>query len=328
MKIAVISTGTWGLALSNLLSDKGHAVTAYTPFAKEKEALSLHYRHPRFPGVALNRSIAFSDDLGQTLADAAVVVFATPSPYLRGMARNAKGLLASASLVVSVTKGLEDDTFLTMSEVIEEELGNTEVTVLSGPTHAEEVVRKMPTLCVASSNRAEDARKVRDLFSNEYFRVYDSHDPYGVELCGALKNVIALGAGIAEGLGYGDNCKAAIITRGLVEIVRLSTAMGADRKTFYGLAGLGDLVVTATSRNSRNHECGVYIGQGYGVGEARNKVGMEVEGLNALKAAYHLSRRKGVEMPIVEAVYDVVYGGLDPVKAVENLFSRSLKEED
>ncbi len=329
MNIAMLGTGTWGLALSDLLAKKGHEVRAYSPFPKEIEKLKGSHSHPRFPGTALDPGILFTADLKEALVGAGLAVYASPSPYVRDMARNSLPRLSSSiKSLVSVSKGLEDQTFLTMSEVIEEETKKGfPVVALSGPTHAEEVVKGLPTLCVAASKNKEAARLVRDVFSSSRFRVYDSGDIYGVEICGAIKNIMALASGIAEGLGYGDNARAALISRGLLEMMRLGTALGAKKETFYGLAGLGDLVVTATSYHSRNHECGVYIGQGYGLEEAVSKVAMAVEGLNALDAAYHLGRKKGLELPIIEAVHAVVREGLDPNKAVEGLLARPLKEE-
>ncbi len=330
MKITILGTGTWGLALADLLSRNGHKVIAYTRFEEEKEKLESTYAHPRFAGITLDRNIVFSDVLEASLQDAEAVLFASPSLYIRDVARQANPYLTDKTkFLISVAKGLEDDTFLTMSEVIEEETKHRyPVVALTGPTHAEEVVKGLPTLCLAASKDIEAAKQTRDAFSTSYFRVYDSNDIYGAELCGALKNVIALGAGIIEGLGYGDNAKAALITRGLVEIIRLGTALGAEKKTFYGLAGIGDLIVTATSKHSRNRECGIYLGQGYRPDEAKAKVGMVVEGLNALEAAYHLANKKDIEMPIVSAVYKIVNEGYEPKKAVEELFARSLKTED
>ncbi len=329
MNIAMLGTGTWGLALSDLLAKKGHEVRAYSPFPKEIEKLKGSHSHPRFPGTALDPGILFTADLKEALVGAGLAVYAFPSPYVRDMARNSLPRLSSSiKSLVSVSKGLEDKTFLTMSKVIEEETDSRyPLVALSGPTHAEEVIKELPTLCVAASSNMEAARLVRDAFASSWFRVYDHNDIDGVELCGAIKNIMAIASGIAEGLGYGDNARAALISRGLIEMMRLGTALGAKKETFFGLAGLGDLVVTATSRHSRNHECGLYIGQGYTAQEAVKKVGMAVEGLNALEAAYHLEKKLGLELPIIEAVHQVVREGLAPSRAVESLFARPLKTE-
>ena len=329
MKIAMLGTGTWGLALSNLLAHKDHEVRAYSPFKEEIDKLNEKRCHPRFPGITLHPSIVFSSSLKEALDGADLVVYASPSPYIRAMAKSSYPYLSSSiKALVSVSKGLEDKTFLTMSKVIEEETdGRYPLVALSGPTHAEEVIKELPTLCVAASSNMEAARLVRDAFASSWFRVYDHNDIDGVELCGAIKNIMAIASGIAEGLGYGDNARAALISRGLIEMMRLGTALGAKKETFFGLAGLGDLVVTATSRHSRNHECGLYIGQGYTAQEAVKKVGMAVEGLNALEAAYHLEKKLGLELPIIEAVHQVVREGLAPSRAVESLFARPLKTE-
>lgn len=327
MGTTILGAGTWGLALANLLAQKGESVISYTPFSEEASRLSETRIHPRFPGVSLSRSILFTSDLKQALEKGEVVVYAVPSPYIRETARKCIGLIREDAVLVSVAKGLEDGSFLTMSQVIEEELPGYEVVCLSGPTHAEEVAKKIPTAIVSSSLNNKNAEKVRDLFSTSYFRVYTNDDIYGSELCGALKNIIALASGICDGLLLGDNTKAALITRGLAEIKRLGLRLGAKEATFYGLCGLGDLVVTATSMHSRNHEAGVYIGEGYSVDEAVRKVGMAVEGLNALDAAYHLSVREKVDMPIVKTMYEIVHEGLSPKAAVKKLFKRSLKAE-
>ena len=328
MNVGIIGSGTWGLALANLLSIKHYNVSVYCHFEDEYIKLCSNYIHPRFPGVKLNKHIMFFNDISKTLQAADVVVFAIPSPYMREMVKKVLPFLNKKMLLVTVSKGLEDNTFLTMSEIIEEETNNLcKVIALSGPTHAEEVILKTPTLCVSTSKDLKSAILVRDIFSTNYFRVYASEDIYGVELCGALKNIIALGAGIAEGLGYGDNAKAALITRGLNEIAKLGITLGGKQSTFYGLAGLGDLVVTATSTHSRNHEAGIYLGQGYSVEKAKQKVGMVIEGLNALKAAYHLANKYKIEMPITFAVYNVVYNNMPPSEEVKKLFNRSLKIE-
>lgn len=328
LDIAIIGAGTWGLALANLLSDKGYFPKVYAHFDYEADRLNKTRAHPRFPGVRLSENISFLHEQDESLKGLDILVLAVPSPFVRESVRSIAPYLDKSTVVVTVSKGLEDGTFLTMSEVMEQELDGNPVVALSGPTHAEEVARRLPTLCVSSSKDVEAAKMVRDVFSSEYFRVYENPDVKGVELSGALKNIIALASGICDGLGYGDNAKAALITRGLNEMIRLGVSLGAKKDTFFGLAGLGDLVVTCSSSHSRNHECGLYIGQGYSVSEAKAKVAMAVEGLNALEAAYHLSKKKGVEMPITHGVYEVVYKGVYPLDAVRALFSRDLKSED
>lgn len=327
MSVSILGAGTWGLALANLLSKKGNKVTVWCHTEEEARSLDSKRAHPRFSGVKLSSDIVFTSDIRLGIGDSRYIVYAVPSPFIREVARKSAPYIKDDMVLVSVAKGLEDKTFLTMSEVIEEEAKHRDVVALSGPTHAEEVALGLPTACVAASLDTDNAKEVSVLFSTDRFRVYTNDDPKGVELCGALKNIIALAAGITDGIGYGDNVRAALLTRGLAEIKRLGMSLGAKEATFYGLAGVGDLIVTANSQHSRNHECGYYIGQGYDVDQAVAKVAMAVEGLNALEAAIHLKDKEGIDMPIIEAVHNVVYGIWEPLDAVNRLFGRDLKRE-
>lgn len=328
MKISIIGSGTWGIALGNLLAKKRDQVTMFCHFEEERKRYDTTRLHPRFPGIKIDKSIKFTGDLQESLDNAEMVVYATPSPYFRNTVKQSYPYLKGDPILVTVSKGLEDESFLTMSEILEEETHNQyKVVCLTGPTHAEEVMERLPTCCVACGHDKNAREKVREVFSNSFFRVYTNDDIYGSEISAALKNIIALASGMAEGLGYGDNARAALITRGLYEIQKLGVKLGSKPSTFYGLAGLGDLVVTATSKHSRNHEAGLYLGQGYSVEETKARVGMAIEGLNALKAAYHLSLKTKTEMPITQAIYKIIYEDLPPSEAVNHLFSRSLKNE-
>lgn len=327
--IAVLGAGTWGIALAKLLCVKGHSVTVWSALPDEIEQLSATAQHPKLPGVELPAGLRYTASLEEACAGRDLLVFATPSVFVRGTARDARPYIPQGQLAVCVAKGIEADTLFTMTDVIEQELDGlgARLVALSGPTHAEEVARCMPSTIVSASEGAAAARQVQEIFATPFMRVYTNGDPKGVELCGALKNVIALAAGIAKGLGCGDNAKAAIITRGLAEMKRLGAAVGCRPETFNGLAGLGDLVVTATSEHSRNNRAGTLMGQGLSPEEAKAQVGMVVEGLNALPAMVELRDRHGVDMPIVTAVDDVVAGRLTAAQAMDSLFARDLKAE-
>ena len=328
-KIGVLGAGTWGSALAKLLYTNGHTVSLWSAIPAEIDLMQREHRHPKLPGVEMPAEILYTADMAQACRESEIVVFATPSVFLRGTAAAAKPYLPSDAVLVSVAKGIEPHTFLTMTEILQDELGCSEdrLVALSGPTHAEEVSIGLPTAIVSAGTDPDAAQLVQRVFSNDYLRTYTNTDVRGVELCGAMKNIIALAAGISDGIGYGDNAKAAIITRGMVEIARLGAALGCDRATFYGLAGVGDLIVTATSRHSRNNRAGFLLGKGYSAEEAVREVGMVVEGLNALPAAIGLSERCGVELPITFAVYEVVQGLVDPRTAVNRLMNRTYKTE-
>lgn len=323
--VGILGAGTWGTALARLLAGEGKRVTVWSHSKDHAHALAQTRRHPDLAEVVLPESIEFTSDIQVACADMDAVVFAVASPHIRAVAHRAAEYIPVGQLVVTVAKGIEPGSLLTMSEILEQELADCKprVAALSGPSHAEEVARDLPTAIVAASADAEAAEYVQRLFSTPVMRVYTNGDIRGVELCGALKNIIALAAGISRGLGYGDNAKAALITRGLSELARLGGRLGCTPETFNGLAGVGDLIVTCTSEHSRNNRCGYLIGQGLSTAEAVERVGMAVEGLNALDAAMELARRSDVEIPIISAVNDIVHGAAAPA-AVSELFARDL----
>ena len=327
--IGVLGAGTWGMALARMLSVSGHQVTVWSAIGKEIEDLSASRQHPNLPGMVIPESILFTDDMELVCSKKDILLFAVPSVFVRATARKAAPYIPDGQIIVDVAKGVEADTLLTMTQVIGDELKNPTVKLvaLSGPTHAEEVAKDLPTTIVSACEDLDAARQVQEVFSNTCMRVYTNDDVKGVELCGALKNVIALAAGIAAGLGYGDNTKAALITRGMAEIARLGMAMGCKEQTFGGLAGIGDLIVTATSMHSRNNRCGMLLGQGKTPEEATKQVGMVVEGLNALPAAVRLKEEYQVEMPIVEAINALVSGTITPKDTVRMLMDRDQKHE-
>ena len=331
-KVGVLGAGTWGVALARMLCRSGCAVTVWSALPQEVASLSQTRRHPNLPGMALPEELVFTGDMSLVCENKDILLFAVPSVYVRATAAKAAPYILAGQIIVDVAKGIEPDTLFTLTQVIEDELqkaGNqtARLVALSGPTHAEEVALDKPTTIVSASNDPAAAEWVQDVFMNTCLRVYTNPDVLGVELCGALKNIIALAAGVSAGLGFGDNAKAAIITRGMVEIARLGKAMGCREETFYGLAGVGDLIVTATSCHSRNNRAGTLMGQGIAPREAVAQVGMVVEGVNALPAAMALSQRYGVEMPIIQAVDAVVNHGADPADTVMGLMQREKKPE-
>ncbi len=327
-RIGVLGAGTWGVALARLLANRGHAVTLWSALPAEIESLRATHAHPHLPGVVIPEEIGLTAELAEACRGADLALFAVPSVYVRKTARAARPYLAGVPLIADAAKGIEADTLMTLSEVIRDELGDAApVAALSGPTHAEEVARDQLTAITAACGDEDAARAVQAMFMTPFLRVYTNTDIRGVELCGALKNIVALAAGICDGLGHGDNAKAALITRGLAEMERLGRPMGASEATFAGLAGMGDLIVTCTSRHSRNHNAGELIGRGLPVAEAVRQVGMVVEGLNALPAAVALSKKYGAEMPIVQAVDDIVSRGADPAETVRGLMLREGKNE-
>ena len=327
MKIGVIGAGTWGMALSRMLYNTGNAVTVWSALSEEIDQLSRDRTQKNLPGMVIPDGVAFTKSMEEVCADRDILLFAVPSVFVRRTARLAAPFVPEGRIVVDVAKGLEPGTMLTMSEVIRQEIPGARVVALSGPTHAEEVAQDLPTTIVSACEDHDAARFVQGVFMNDCMRVYTNTDVKGVELCGALKNIIALAAGISAGIGYGDNAKAALITRGLAEIERLGEKMGCQRATFSGLAGMGDLIVTATSRHSRNNRCGFLIGQGLSPEEAIRQVGMVVEGINAIPAAMTMAEKYGVEMPIVRAVDAVVHHGADPKDEVYGLMTRDPKTE-
>ena len=330
-KIAVFGAGTWGIALARLLAVHGKDVTVWSAIPAELKALSTTHRHPNLPGMELPATMHYTADIAEACAGRDVLLFAVPSPFVRATAKKAAPHIPDDQLIVDVAKGVEDKTLMTMSEIIEDELAKAgrkaRVVALSGPTHAEEVARDMPTAIVAASAEEEAAKTVQKIFNTPTFRVYTNDDRRGTELGGAIKNVIALAVGIALGLGYGDNAKAALITRGNAELARLGAAMGCKPETFAGLSGMGDLIVTCTSMHSRNLHAGMLIGRGKSVEQAKTEVGQVVEGINALPAACRLAKKYKVEMPIVQAVEAILDGKLEARNALMALMGRNLKKE-
>ncbi len=327
--IGVFGAGTWGMALARMLSNSGHNVTVWSALPEEIDQLSATRKHPNLPGMEIPEEIAFTKDLEEVCKGQDILLFAVPSPFVRSTAAKAAKFVVPGQVIVDVAKGIEADTLLTMTQIIESEIQNPAVALvaLSGPTHAEEVAKDLPTTIVSASASQEAALLVQETFSNSCMRVYTNDDVLGVELCGAMKNVLALATGIATGYGCGDNTKAALITRGIAEMARLGKAMGCKWETFMGLAGIGDLIVTATSQHSRNNRCGMLLGQGVPPQEAIRQVGMVVEGIHALPAVMRLMEKYQLELPIIESVDAVVNGKLSVAQVVENLMSRDQKPE-
>ena len=328
MKIAVIGSGGWGTAVSLLLAEKGNDVYLWSWIQEETDRLNRDRENKEFlPGIKFPDNITCSHNMAECVKNASLIVTAAPSPATRTTARQLAPHTADGQVIVNISKGLEESTLSRLSEVYASEIPQARIAVLSGPSHAEEVSRRLPTTNVAACADIDTAGFIQDVFMNENFRVYTSTDVIGVELGGSLKNVIALCAGISDGLGYGDNTKAALITRGLAEISRLGTAMGADEKTFMGLSGMGDLIVTCTSMHSRNRRAGILLGKGKSLKETLDEVHMVVEGVNTAAAAYKLSKKYNVEMPIVEEANNILYNGADAREAVMRLMTREKRVE-
>ena len=325
MKAAVVGSGAWGTALAIRLCKNGHDVTMWTFETDLIPQMEATRCNPRLPGVQLPQELKISGE-HSCVQGCQLVVVASPSFPMRSVCRGIAPYLDENVVLVSVTKGIEDGTCLRMSQILEQETGK-KVVVLTGPSHAEEVALDMPTGCLAACDNKELAEKVQDVFMSDAFRIYTSPDAVGAELGAALKNVIALCAGVTDGLGYGDNTKAMLMTRGLTEIARLGVSLGAQKDTFAGLAGVGDLIVTCTSMHSRNRRAGILIGQGKDVQEAMKEVGAVVEGYYAAKSAWALAQKMGVEMPITEAAYKVLYEGLSAKDMTHQLLSRGKKAE-
>lgn len=326
--IGVIGAGSWGTALSVLLHKNGHHVTVWSIIGAEIAMLKAEHEHKdKLPGVKLPEDMVFTTDLAEAVTGKDVLVMAVPSSFTRSTSEMLAGVVKEGQIIVNVAKGIEEDTLMTLSEVIEEEVPQATVAVLSGPSHAEEVGRGLPTTIVVGAKKKATAEYLQSLFVNDVFRVYTSPDVLGIELGGSLKNVVALAAGIADGLGYGDNTKAALITRGITEIARLGTAMGAKFETFCGLTGIGDLIVTCASMHSRNRRAGILIGQGKTMEEAMDEVKMVVEGVYSAKAAMGLAKKYGIQLPIIEQVNQVLFEGKRADEAVRDLMLRDKKIE-
>jgi glycerol-3-phosphate dehydrogenase (NAD(P)+) len=327
-KAGIIGAGSWGIALSTVLAHNGHDVEVWSILEDEVEMLRTKREHvQKLPGVKLPEQIRFTTDLEDTIKGKDLVVVAVPSIYVRNTARQMAPFVKEGQLVIDVAKGIEEDTLLTMTAVIREEIPQANVGILSGPSHAEEVGRAMPTTVVAGSKKKATAEYIQNFFMNEYFRVYTSPDVLGIGIGGSLKNVIALAAGMADGLGCGDNTKAALITRGIKEISRLGLKMGAYEETISGLSGMGDLIVTCASRHSRNRKAGYLMGQGYSMDEAMKEVHMVVEGVYSAKAALALGKRYDLELPIIQEVNQVLFEGKSVRDGVTDLMMRDRKEE-
>ena len=326
--VSILGAGSWGTALALLLNKNGHDVTVWSIDAKEVEMLQAEREHKsKLPGVKLPEEIQFTNDLKEGMRNKDFLVLAVPSVFTRSTVKKMKPYIEAGQKIVNVAKGIEETTLMTLSEQIEEELPEADVAVLSGPSHAEEVGRGLPTTCVVGARTKETAEYLQTAFMNDAFRVYISPDILGIELGGSLKNVIALAAGIADGLGYGDNTKAALITRGIAEITRLGVKMGGKAESFSGLTGIGDLIVTCASVHSRNRRAGYLIGQGMTMQEAMDEVKMVVEGVYSAKAAKKLADKYGESMPIIEQVNQVLFEGKSASEAVKELMLREGRAE-
>lgn len=326
-KIAIIGSGSWGAALGIFLANNGNQVSLWSFNEDEKNSINNDKKCVFLPKAVIPDGVICSNDFKEVLDGAEIILHVTPSKFVRSTLKQYKDFVTENQMIIMCSKGFEAGTDLTLDEVIKEELPNIKYGILSGPSHAEEVSLDIPTALVIASENDEVKEKVVEAFKSPKMRLYTSKDVRGVELGAALKNIIAFCAGISVGLNLGDNTFAALATRGLVEIARLGTAMGGQEKTFYGLTGLGDLIVTCGSTHSRNRRAGEMIGKGYTIDDAKREIGMTIESVDNIDVAHKLAQKYNVEMPIVNAVYDVLYNGLDPKTAVENLMTRSLKEE-
>lgn len=328
MKITVLGAGTWGTALTILLAENKHRVTIWSKLPSEIEELDKNRSTIKnLPGAVLPDSVVCTTDLEEALAEPEMIVMAVASVFIRETAHRISYMIPDNMIIVNVAKGIEEATLKTLTEVIADEIPQAEVAVLSGPSHAEEVSRKIPTTIVAGANKKEVADIIQDAFMTDFFRVYTSPDVIGIELGGSLKNVIALAAGVLDGAGLGDNTKAALMTRGIAEISRLGMAMGGKYETFAGLSGMGDLMVTCTSKHSRNRNAGVLIGQGKSAKEAMEEVNQVVEGVHSAKAAFLLGKKYQVELPIVEQVNKVLFEEKPVNEAIYDLLIREKTEE-
>ena len=327
-KITLLGGGSWGTALSRLLSENGHQVTVWLRDEEQCRLLSTERVNKKYlPEVRIPENIVFTPDIDEAVKNAEIILIVTPTQMIRGVLRQISPEYKKDKIIVNASKGIEIGTMYLVSDIVKEETSNCIFAALSGPSHAEEVGLSLPTAITIACDNKGVAEEIQDAFMSTYFRVYTNDDVIGAELGGALKNIIALGAGISDGVGYGDNAKAALMNRGIVEIARLGIAMGADVHTFYGLSGIGDLIVTCTSKHSRNWNAGYLIGQGLSKNDAVKKIGMVVEGIPTTYAAYELSKKLNVEMPITTAMYDVLENNADVKETVNKLMLRDKKEE-
>ena len=328
-RICIIGAGSWAMALSLTLNDNNNDVTIWSAIKEELDILENTRKNEKYlKGIELPNNIKIERDLEKALKSKDIIVFAVASPYVRSTAKMVREYISLRPIIVNVAKGIEEETLMTLSEVINDEIPTARVCVLSGPSHAEEVAKKIPTTCVIGSKEREIAKYLQKVFMNDYFRIYTSEDILGIEMGGSLKNIIALAAGILDGIGCGDNTKAALITRGIHEISKLGVAMGGKVSTFSGLTGIGDLIVTCTSMHSRNRRAGILLGQGKTYKEAMDEVGMIVEGVHSAKAALCLARKYNIEMPIVEEVNKILFENKNAKESLKDLMNRKGKDED
>lgn len=329
IKISVLGTGSWGSAIGDLLNQNGHEVIMWQRDAEKVKAMEVDRKHPFFVDFTFSDEVKFTTDLDSAIKGSQLLVVAVPSHSVRELVSRAVEFIEDNVIIVNITKGLELDTLLTMSSVISEETVGKNVSIVSlyGPSHAEEVVRKIPTTLVAASTEENASKKVQYIFSSRVLRVYTNTDILGLELGGSIKNVIAIAAGICDGIGFGDNTKAAILTRGIAEMTRLGVALGAQEKTFAGLSGIGDLFVTCSSKHSRNRYVGEEIGKGRKIDEILSEMKMVAEGVKTAKSVFQLCQKHNVDMPISCAVYNVLYNNKDPLESVSELMNRDLRSE-
>ncbi len=333
MKIGVLGAGTWGIALAALLADNGHGVTVWSAIPSEIDNLEKNGKHPNLPEIILPKSIKYTKDIKDIADTSEMILIVVPSSFVRVTTERLAPYLVDGQVLITAAKGIESGSLMTMTEVVSDVLDKERpelkysVAALSGPTHAEEVAAGIPTSIVAACEDEDISERIAEAFVNSCMRVYTNTDVRGVEICGAMKNIIAIASGILSGMRLGDNTRAMLMTRGIAEITRLGLSMGCERPTFMGLAGIGDLIVTCTSRHSRNNRCGELIGRGMSYEEASREIGMVVEGYHALEAAMELSKKYGVELPITEAVYKIIKEDLSPKDAMAALMTRDLKSE-
>lgn len=326
--VAILGGGSWGTALAKLLSENGNIVTVWIRNKEHcRELRDDRINRKYLPNVKIPQDIVFTTDINEAVKNAGVILIVTPTQVVRNTLKQIKDEYKKDKIVINASKGIEVGTLNRVSEIVSQETKNCKFAVLTGPSHAEEVGLSMPTAITVACEDKDTGELIQDLFMSTYFRVYTNDDVIGAELGGALKNIIALGAGISDGVGYGDNAKAALMNRGIVEVARLGVALGADIHTFSGLSGIGDLIVTCTSLHSRNRSAGYLIGQGYTKDEAVNKVGMVVEGISTTYAAYDLAKKLSINMPIVDAMYDILENNADVKDAVNKLMIREKKDE-
>jgi len=328
-EIGIVGAGSWGIAIAVLLTNNGHKVTIWSALGSEIDMLIEKREHvDKLPGIKLDDSMIFTKNLEESIKGKDIVVLAVPSVFTRSTSKQMKEFIADGQIIVNVAKGIEEDSLMTLSQIIEEEIPQANVAVLSGPSHAEEVGRGLPTTIVVGAKKKADAEFIQKIFNSGVFRVYISPDILGIELGAALKNVVALAAGMADGLGYGDNTKAALITRGIAEITRLGVAMGGRMETFAGLSGIGDLIVTCASMHSRNRRAGILMGQGKTMQEAMDEVKMVVEGVYSAKAGYQLSQKYNIYMPIISQINEILFNDKKVSDAVKVLMDKDAVTEN